>query len=96
MSSRVLCGLVRLGTTAAPADSARLAAAAAAVSERLYVLLEGDWSALHPPEITRRLSAVYGSVQQQDNGRVDARVLLPSPGSVCRPPSPPIAARAAP
>lgn len=52
--SRIGTGLLRLALNPARAgqDSARISAAAALTSKRLYVLLEGDWRALSVKDFT--------------------------------------------
>lgn len=49
---QISTGLLRLALNPAGPDHARIAAAAAVTSKRLYVLLEGDWAALGVEEFT--------------------------------------------
>lgn len=46
MSRRIGTGLLRLALIPSRLENARIAAAVAVTSKRLYVLLEGDWSTL--------------------------------------------------
>ena len=67
-------GLIHLAFKSLPSDKPTLVAAAAAVSERLYVSLRGKWGGNGGLEhANKRLGEVYGALP----GDLDVRVLLP-------------------
>lgn len=74
----VKVGMLRLPLAADASDSERLRSSAGHASDKLYVLLEGDWGALSRPEAQRRLLFVYDELGSAAPG-LDVCVILPGP-----------------
>ena len=71
---------MRLELGAKPEDKQRLQCASRIARDRLYVVLEGNWSTTDRCAIQRRLHFVYDELVVS-NPSLDARVLLPAPGA---------------
>eukprot|EP00039_Didymoeca_costata_P013525 m.207132 g.207132 ORF g.207132 m.207132 type:complete len:793 (-) comp15801_c0_seq17:38-2416(-) len=74
-------GLVRVGLSTRRSDASKLIAAANKATERLYVLLDGDWKDHSTKDVLHRMKGIYSDIYTH-NDDLDTRILLPSPSGM--------------